>query len=114
MCALHLHAYTRDKVDVLVSRNSYGESIRDKFFCRLELERDRFTCNLFTQRVKLDVDVLRARVIHMILGQRDAYPFRKKTCPVVDRRVSRSPAQLASVNPISFLLLTLLNTMIKS
>ena len=56
---------------MLVSWKCLGESILDHFFCRLELERDHCTCNLFTQKVKLDVDVLRARVIHGILGQRD-------------------------------------------
>ena len=69
---LHCHAQTRDELVVLVSWSCLGKSIRDHLFCRLELEHDHSFCNLFTQKVKLDVDLLRARVIHGIFGKRDA------------------------------------------
>ena len=72
MCTLHRHVQTLDEFGVLVFWKCLGESIRDNFFCRLELERDHCTCIPFTQKVKPGVDVLGARVIHEILGQSDA------------------------------------------
>ena len=72
MCILHRHAQIPDELDVPVSWKCLGKSVRDHFFCWLDLERDHCPCDLFTQKVTLDVDVLRVRMINRVLGQRDA------------------------------------------